>query len=128
MEESLFDTVMNVFMHALMAVMIMVCAILGLYGIYEGVNWLGVGQQETSGKISEISFYGAHTERRCAKTCHTEYVPDKWYLSITTRQGSDWMTINHAPWGWQQSGSSVSVTYERSRLDNKFSITSISAL
>lgn len=71
---------------------------------------------EIKNRIKEISFFGAHEERRCSKGCRYKPRPDTWYiLFCNVKNAADcyWEDINHAPWKWQKEGTEVTMTRYR---------------
>jgi hypothetical protein len=65
--------------------------------------------------IKDISFKGAHEDRRCSKSCRYVYVPDTWYiLFCNVNRESDCFhrAIEHEPWSWQKVGTEVLIEWQ----------------
>lgn len=64
-------------------------------------------------EIKEISFMGAHREEHCLKGCSYTYVPDKWFILFSSKDGWIRREITHAPWSWQVVGAKVQVVWQK---------------
>lgn len=94
--------------------------------IYAAGNSAFLDTMHVMGAVADISFMPQHQEWVShGKTHSLDTIPDKWYLNIETPDGYDWMSIQHAPWTWQQKGKRVDVDYHIGRLDHKVRIETI---
>lgn len=82
-----------------------------------GCGPLQVTKIETEvGHVMDVSFMGAHEERRCSKGCRYIPRPDIWWLHVCSdahpKDCRD-IEITHAPWDWQSQGSPVTLEWKQ---------------
>lgn len=131
MSDQVENFVFTYFLPALAGILILV--VIGMIGyvIYWLLDTVGVSIQKAQGYIEDVSFTAQHPELQynvALKMSMPVTVPDRWYLSVTFPDGSDVMSIDHAPFDWQKKGSAVLVNYKMGRFSKKPSVESISQL
>lgn len=98
---------------------ILISALL-LFGIYEGLNWIGIpDQMVTHGRIETTYFVPSHYNGFPAHR-----VSEYWSVLISTPQGSEWWEIYDLK-SWEKPGTCVRVLYRRSRISHDFSASTI---